>query len=431
MTMASTTDFAATAAASAGAKPTARLRDPRLDFYRGIAMFIILCAHTPSNFFTSWIPARWGFSDATEIFVFCSGMASAIAFGSSYDKRGWVLGTARVGHRVWQVYWAHLGMFLVIAAMLAAIDQTGAFEKVYIGTLNLWKFFAEPGPQLVGLITLTYVPNYFDILPMYMVILAMMPVIMALARVHLGLVFGAMGLTWVLAQGALWEWLGTGFTGLNFPAEPWSERQWFFNPFAWQLIFFTGFAFMRGWIPAPPVNRALLSVSILVLLVSMVVSSIGFRFFQQEAVKAAFTVMTGCTETGFGRCNPVFDFRQAYRDWFNKSDFAILHYVHFLALAYVAYVAAGPNGARLRPLGSSRVGRVWASVVAIITKVGQQSLAVFLFSMVLARFSGFVMDQTERTAWNMTLANFVGFGLLIAVAYSVAWIKSQPWRGAK
>ena len=37
-----------------------RLRDPRLDFYRGIAMFIILFAHTPGNFFTLWIPARWG-----------------------------------------------------------------------------------------------------------------------------------------------------------------------------------------------------------------------------------------------------------------------------------------------------------------------------------------------------------------------------------
>ena len=91
-------------------------------------MFIILCAHTPSNFFTSWIPARWGFSDATEIFVFCSGMASAIAFGRSFDRAGWRLGTGRVAYRVWQVYWAHIGMFFAIAAMLAAFDQFGNFE---------------------------------------------------------------------------------------------------------------------------------------------------------------------------------------------------------------------------------------------------------------------------------------------------------------
>jgi len=52
-----------------------RVRDPRLDFFRGVAMFIILLAHTPGNPWTLWIPARFGFSDATEIFVFCSGMA--------------------------------------------------------------------------------------------------------------------------------------------------------------------------------------------------------------------------------------------------------------------------------------------------------------------------------------------------------------------
>ena len=55
-------------------------RDPRVDFFRGAAFIIILIAHIPSNWVAQWIPARFGFSDATEIFVFCSGMASAIAF---------------------------------------------------------------------------------------------------------------------------------------------------------------------------------------------------------------------------------------------------------------------------------------------------------------------------------------------------------------
>ena len=81
-----------------GAAALHRPRDPRLDFYRGIAMFIILCAHIPGNRWTGWIPARFGFSDATEIFVFCSGMASAIAFGGSFARHGWWLGTARVAY---------------------------------------------------------------------------------------------------------------------------------------------------------------------------------------------------------------------------------------------------------------------------------------------------------------------------------------------
>ena len=67
-------------------------------------MFIILIAHVPGNWLTLWIPARFGFSDATETFVFCSGMASAIAFGRVFRDRGLLMGTARVAHRIWQVY---------------------------------------------------------------------------------------------------------------------------------------------------------------------------------------------------------------------------------------------------------------------------------------------------------------------------------------
>ncbi|MFO7757625.1 MAG: OpgC domain-containing protein [Roseovarius sp.] len=399
------------------AAPFATARDIRLDFFRGLAMFIILCAHTPNNFFTSWIPARWGFSDATEIFVFCSGMASAIAFGRSFDRAGWILGTGRVAFRVWQVYWAHIGMFFAIAAMLASFDLFGTFEDPYIGTLNLWAFFEDPGPALVGLFTLTYVPNYFDILPMYLVILAMMPLMMALSRVSLWAVAGAIGLLWVLAQGALLDSLGLGALRLAFAAEPWSDRAWFFNPFGWQLIFFTGFAFMRGWLPKPPVSAPLIGIAALIVIAIIPLSHIGMREI-------------------FGPFAPdiregIIDWRIANQGLFFKSDFGILRYVHFLGLAYLCWVAAGDGGARLKTVGAGLGARAWGALLQMILKVGQQSLAVFVFSMVFARFSGFVMDQIGRNTWNMTLANLVGFAALILVAYTVAWFKSQPWRLAR
>ncbi|MBE0453395.1 OpgC family protein [Roseovarius autotrophicus] len=392
------------------AAPVASTRDIRLDFFRGLAMFIILAAHTPRNFFTSWIPARWGFSDATEIFVFCSGMASAIAFGRTFDRAGWRLGTSRVGYRVWQVYWAHIALFFATAALLASFDHFGEFDRTYIGTLNLWKFFAEPGPQLVGLFTLTYVPNYFDILPMYMVILVMMPVMMALSRVSVWAVFGAMGLIWLFAQRAVLEPLGLIDWHLGFPAEPWSERKWFFNPFGWQLIFFTGFAFMRGWLPKPPVNAWLIGLAAFIVLANIPLSNIGVREF------------------GFDWAR---EWRIGNRGLFNKSDFGILRYVHFLSLAYLCWAAAGDGGARLKAVGTGIIARLWSGLLAMILKVGQQSLAVFVFSMFFARLSGFVMDQIGRNTWNMTLANLVGFGALIVVAYVAAWFKGHPWRATK
>lgn len=375
-------------------------RDLRLDVARGVAMLVIFTAHVPGNAWTLWIPARWGFSDATEIFVFCSGLASSIAFGRSFERAGWALGTARVAHRVWQVYWAHLGLFVAVAAMLAALDLSGRFpERSYVDTLNLGPFFADPGPLLVGLVTLTYVPNYFDILPMYLAILAMMPLAMALARVSPLLALGASVALWCLAQRAVLDTAGLGAWHPALPAEPWSERRWFFNPFGWQLLFFAGFAFGRGWLPAPPVSRPLLLAAALVVLASVPLSDVGLREGGLEWARAW----------------------RAENAWaFHKSDFGPLRVLHFLALAYLAWAAAGEGGRRLHALGEG--------AVAAIVKVGQQSLAVFVASMALARAAGVALDAAGRSGPTVAAVNLGGWAILVGVAYAVAWFKAAPWK---
>ena len=380
--------------------PVAGVRDPRLDFFRGIAMFIILVAHVPGNWLTLWIPARFGFSDATETFVFCSGMASAIAFGRVFREQGMGMGSARVAYRVWQVYWAHIGLFIAIAATMVVLNTIFPDGRDYVGQLNLYPFFKNPQPQLVGLLTLTYVPNYFDILPMYLVILAMMPVMIWLARIHVGLM--------ILAS--ITVWLAANVGDINFPAEPWSERQWFFNPLGWQLVFFTGFALMAGLIPAPPVDKRLFWTAVAIILLT-----IPFAYFR---VYNEF---------------PVFkEWRSEYRFLITKSDFGILRYVHFLATAYVAWVLVGPKGSRiLPPDGNGLVARVWGALLAAIMKVGQQSLAIFISSMFLARLLGVAFDQIGKSHLTMTLVNLGGFALIIAIAYGVAWFKSQPWRAKR
>ena len=119
-------DFAPVASQAAA---PARTRDPRLDFYRGIAMFIILIAHIPNDPWAKWIPARFGFSDATEIFVFCSGMASAIAFGGAFMRKGWWMGTARVSFpHLAGLLGAYLPV-LLCRHVMAALDKSGLFEK--------------------------------------------------------------------------------------------------------------------------------------------------------------------------------------------------------------------------------------------------------------------------------------------------------------
>ncbi|PWE34443.1 hypothetical protein DDZ14_01280 [Maritimibacter sp. 55A14] len=412
------------ARAAAAASPVARERDIRLDFYRGLAMFIILFAHTPGNLFTSWIPARFGFSDATEIFVFCSGMASAIAFGAVYANRGWPMGSARIAFRVWQVYWAHVGLFLAVAATVAALNASGLFMRDYVAQLNLYPFFEDTAANLIGLLTLSYVPNYFDILPMYLVILAMVPLMMGLARIDPRLALAGSALIWAatqvggFAQGG-YEALAPLAARLEFlhlPAQYWFEppnntRNWFFNPFGWQLVFFTGFGFMRGWIPAPPVRPWLIGLALAVVLVNIPLSHIGMR--------------------ELGTADWARDWRIANTPFFDKTDFGILRYTHFLSLAYLGWVAAGSGGHRLKADPRGMLGAAWGRLLRWILKVGQQSLAVFITSMWLARILGVWLDEAGRNLPTFWLVNVTGCAVLIAVAYVAGWFKSHPWRKPK
>ncbi len=390
------------------------VRDVRLDFFRGVAMFIILFAHTPGNPFTSWIPARFGFSDATEMFVFCSGMASAIAFGATFDRAGWLLGTARVAYRVWQIYWAHVCLFFATVALTVFFTNLDITTRNYWGNLNLWMLFVESElwenpAMLLSFMTLQWVPNLFDILPMYMVVLVMMPLFIVLARLHFGLFAAVSIVLWLFAQRALTEDLGLPY--FNFTAEPWVgddnwQRRWFLNPFGWQLLFFTGFAFMRGWIPKPPVTWWLLTLAAVIVLANVPFSNIGVREFGFD----------------FAR-----EWRADHRQWFSKTDFGVLRFVQFLALAYLAWVIAGDKGNRLRA-GAGTLGRVWAPFLAIFLKVGQQSLAVFVVSIFVGRMNGVFLDLLGREMWIVVAVNLFGMTVLVLTAYVAGWMKSQPWK---
>lgn len=364
-------------------------RDPRLDFFRGVAMFLILIAHTPGNLWVNWLPARMGFSDATEIFVFCSGMASAIAFGKIFEMQGMLMGTARIMHRVWQVYWTHIALFFAVVAQLIFVDSLlSPVDRAFTGTFNLHVFFDNIRDCILGLLTLTYVPNYWDILPMYLVILALVPIVMLLRRINPYAPFVFMAALWTLATARY----------LDLPAEPWSDRPWFFNPFGWQLLFFTGFAFMRGWLPTPPIRKDWMIIATVVILASMPVSQ-HYLLWDVTAVQ---------------------DIRRSIQPLMAKTEFGILRYLHFLALAYIGYSIATRLGNRLSGLA-----------VDLTRKVGQQSLAVFASSLFIAQILGTLVHLAGINLVSLFIMNMAGFASLIAVAYVVSWFKETPWKKAR
>ncbi len=301
------------------------------------------------------------------------------------------MGAARIAHRIWQVYWAHVGSFLIGASIAVAADAYFGGNH-YVKMLTFDGFFADAPHRLLQFMTLRYIPElFYDILPMYLVLLAMIPIVMAIARVDHRLVFAFMIALWIAA--AVFH--------VNLPAQPEGGRDWFFNPLAWQLVFFSGFALMQGWWPAPPRDVRLLLLCIgYVAIVSLVACQYGYY-----------------CHAGFGYV-PVFgDIRAALDPWADKTNQGILRYLHFMATVYIAWYLAGDFGSNLK-----------GPLVEIIRKVGTQTLAVFLTSLVIAPLLGIVIERSGKGFWAIAGANIAGLAMLIAAARITGWFKSSPWR---
>ncbi len=354
-------------------------RDPRLDLFRGWALLVIFVGHLPMNPLAHFAPGRFGFSDSAEVFVFCSGLASALAYAPTFDREGAVAGSWRIAARIWQLYWAHIAVFIFIVAANVQFDMWAGTGTMFVNGFNHGPFLSDAsGANIVALLTLRYVPHYFDILPMYIVLLALVPVVMMIARVGKPMVIVFVLGLWMVADTPL----------LQLPAEPWSNRVWFFDPFAWQLIFFLGFAFGCGWLPPLPRERWLLAAA-----VAFVVAS----------VPLAWSPLMG--SIGYSP-----EFLELLSRFTGKTDLGVLRIVHFSALAYVAYYVTA---------SSAVVARIPFS--GALRKMGRQTLAVFIAGQFFSVLGGFMLQQASMATWAVVLVNAGGALLL----YLAAWVTER------
>jgi hypothetical protein len=272
--------------------------------------------------------------------------------------------------------------------MLSAADHLIPGAHYVRSGLNLGHFLHEPGWMLAHYLTFTYVPNYFDIIPMYIGLLAMIPLFVIVAEWSRVLAGAICVLVWLAAAVHL----------LELPAEPWSSRPWYFNPFSWQLLFFTGYAFGRGWLRQPKPRTWLIAASIGVVAISVPLAC------------------ASCSP-GLDKHVPGLSFLQAQLAVFgDKTHAGAARYIHFMALAYLASLVSGAGGRRL-------CGRF----AEILRTTGCETLPVFLGSLVLSQALGIFLDLTGRSWEMVALANIGGCVALVLIAHMIAWFKRRPW----
>jgi hypothetical protein len=202
-------------------------RDQRIDVLRGLALIMIFIDHIPGNQLGFLTLHVFGFADAAEIFVLFAGFASMLAYGRVMLREGILAGMRRAWARCGRVYVTHVLLLLSTIAVARAWESSFHVAPLSVAPLldSGWEAFVH------GLM-LNALPPYLDILPLYVVLLAGFPLLFLVMRWS----------RWCALAGAVLLWLAATFEPqLNFPN--WLDPAgWYFDPFAWQLLFVLGAA---------------------------------------------------------------------------------------------------------------------------------------------------------------------------------------------
>ena len=361
--------------------PVSTERDLRLDLFRGLALWLIFLDHIPSNA-VSWVTIRnYGFSDATEIFVFISGYTAAFVYGRAMRQHGFVIASARVLKRAWQVYIAHVFLLAIYLAEIAYVASS--FDNpLYSEEMGVLDFLKHPDVTIFQALLLKFKPVNMDVLPLYILLLAWFPPMLWLLLRAPSFALISSAVLYVLMW--FFEW--------NLPA--WPSGTWVFNPFAWQLLFVLGAWCALGgaqnlarWINSPVVIGLAITYLLLAFCIAMT------WYFPRLAIYV-----------------PKFVGEAIYP--IDKTNLDVLRILHFLSLAVITVALVPRNWPGLK----SRI--LWPAIVC-----GQHSLETFCLGVFLSFAGHFMFTEVSNRIFMHIAVSVAGIAIMVAIAAMLSWYK--------
>ena len=359
-------------------------RDLRLDFFRGLSLFFIFIDHVPGNLLAYATFHGLAFFDAAEVFIFISGFTAALVYGRSLMRNGALLATAQIYRRVWQLYVAHIFLFVLFVAEVS-YSVLVVHNAMYVEEMRVANFLRTPHLAVIRALLLNFQPQFLDILPLYIVLLAGFPLVLLGLRVHRLLPFVVSGVLY----GATLFW---GWTPHTYPA----GAPWYFNPLTWQFLFVTGATAgdsrVTGIWPFP--------------------SRLWFRVLAAGIAGFCAVISLDWTIHWLYDPFPVFLAKLLWMHTLDKTNLAPLRLVDFLAIAATAMIFFKSDSRFLR--------MKWARPLIVC---GQHSLHVFCLGIVLAVLGHFVLSEFYGGVIMQAVVNLVGFATMIGLAYLLEWYK--------
>src|SRR5580693_165239 len=342
-------------------------RDLRLDLFRGVGLWMIFLDHIPHDV-VSWLTLRnYGFSDAAEFFVFIYGPIIRTGHFLSALKRLW--------KRAAEMYVAHIMLFLLFTAQIARTVRK--FDNpMYEDEFNVHNFLQHPDVLIGQALTLRYKPVDLDVLPLYISLIGASPLILwcLLRRPN-----------WTLVASVL-LYIGARVFDWNLASYP-PGTHWYFNPFAWQLMFV-----FAAWCGVGGINQLQTIIQSRIALI-LAVAWILFAFF---------IVMTWHSHF-LESLLPKWMIKAIYP--IDKTDLDMLRFTHFLALAVLV---------------SRYIPRHWAPLTSNwlrpLVLCGRHSLPNFCLGVFLSFGVHYILVQYPGGVWRQVLLSVAGMALMTLLA---------------
>jgi hypothetical protein len=358
-------------------------RDLRLDFFRGVSLILIFIDHIPENILSYFTLQAVSFFDAAEVFIFISGFTAALVYGRRLADKGALYATAQVLRRAWQLYVAHIFLFVLFIAEVS-YTATVFNNPMYNEEMRVTDFLEEPHIAVIKALLLEFQPNFLDILPLYILMLVIFPAILLGMRRHW---------LWVLLPSAI-VYLGVQIFDISVPAYP-EGHVWYFNPLAWQFLFVTGAVLgnrmSRGASLAGPMRLAY-PVAAVVFLAAL-------------AVKVSWTI--------HGVCEP-FPGLFLKELWpVNKNNLSPIRLVTFFALVLLVATLV-PRQARFLRSAAARP----------VVQCGQQSLEIFCLGILLSALGHFILAEYDSAIVMQLAVNAAGIAAMFLTATMIDWYRA-------
>lgn len=359
----------------------ASTRDPRLDFFRGLALVCIAIDHMPGNRLSAYTIRNLGFSDASELFVFVSACTAGLVYMPRLMRDGLWPVARRIWVRAGQVYVTHILLMALVTVAAGWLTRT-LRDRQYVQGLNVGPLLADPVAVAPDALTLSFQPTFMDILPLYVVLLAVLPAVVEGVRRSRAVTLWVSGMVYL---GVRVLPVVTG--GGN------SDLAWSFNPLAWQFLFVGGVSLGAGAVATGgmPRSRLLLFASAAYALVAFWIGPAAYEFDGSTVAmprlvhSVAFPVM-------------------------ERPNLSLFRIANILALAYLAWHVTTPGS------------RVFAWPVSrLLILCGRHPLALFSVG-VLASVAGWAVLVEYGNGVAMQAAVNVG---VVAVLVGTAWVLSR------